>query len=933
MKPPSATYRLQLHRAFSFADVEPLLPYLRALGISHLYLSPIFASRPGSTHGYDVLDMNTIDPELGGDDGFHHLRRAMEREDLHWLQDIVPNHCAFHGSNRLLVDVLEKGRRSRYVRYFDIEWDHPYDNIRGRILAPFLGDFYARCLERGELALRYGPDGFAVAYYEMTFPIALRTYHRILGYRLGRLKARSDIPPQDLSRFLALVRFTERFDEEIQQNPAFDYAAFVKELLWELTTGHAWARGHVEEALRAFNGEGDGEGDRFDLMDRLLGEQFFRLSYWKVGTEELNYRRFFSINHLISLRMEDETVFEETHRLLFSLIEDGKIDGIRVDHVDGLFDPTTYLQRIRSRFPDLYLVVEKILAPEESLTRLWPVQGTTGYDFLDAVSGLLCDPDRADTLERCYEAFAQPGMRFATAVQANKRNIIARHMAGDIDNLALLLKGITNRSREGNDLTMYAVRAALVEILTAFPVYRTYVSAEHFEPEDRQVLARVLRASQEADPRFRNEIDLIGTAILQALETGSHVPLRDDWVLFVMRLQQYTGPLMAKGFEDTTLYQFNRLVARNEVGCDPRALGYSADAFHAFHRRRQASHPWSLNASSTHDTKRGEDVRARISVIAEDPQAWEQKVWHWHRLNRHHRTRLGWRDAPSRNDEYLLYQVILGTAPFADLRGDDFLERLGAYLIKACREAKQESSWLAPDEAYEQAFTRFAERILDPDLSRAFLDDFLPYFRRISFYGIFNSLAQTLLKITAPGIPDLYQGSELWALQFVDPDNRRPVDFGARMSMLEEIEAGLARHPAALVDALASHPEDGRIKLYLTLQALRLRREHPALFLEGSYEPLQASGKRAGNVIAFARRHEGLTAVVAVTRFPSQVQPVRSLRIDPERWEDTRLTLPPAGDRAGQWSEVLSGERLPIDSVLPVGELFRRLPVALLTAA
>jgi (1->4)-alpha-D-glucan 1-alpha-D-glucosylmutase len=924
---PVATYRLQLHPGFSFDAVERAVPYLTRLGVSHIYSSPIFAARPGSTHGYDVIDMTRVNPELGGREGFDRLAETVAARGLSWLQDVVPNHSAFHGKNGRLMDVLELGPHSRFYSFYDILWDHPYENIKGKILAPFLGDFYARCLERGELALSYREQGFCVSYYDFALPISLRSYRSVLCHDLMRLTSGPRAPA--LPRLMALIKFIDNLDAEIAAKPDFDYAPFIKEVLWELYSRDDAVRAHVDDNIAAFNG-GDGEQRSYDLLDALLGEQYFRLSYWKVGTEELNYRRFFSINDLISLRVEDPEVFEQTHGLLFELIEAGRVQGVRVDHVDGLYDPTGYLERLRARFPRLYIAVEKILEPGEELPADWPVQGTTGYDFLDAVGALLAHGRAARALERTYRSFSKLKEPYAAIVRDNKRNIVGKHMAGDVDNLALLLKGITNRSREGNDLTMYAVRRALVEILTLFPIYRTYVSQERFSDQDLAVFREVFDAAQRTAQHFKNELELIGGAVERAHAGGLAEPEHAEWVNFIMRLQQYTGPVMAKGVEDSAFYIYNRLVARNEVGCDPSQLGRDLEAFHGFNHRRVARWPLAMNATATHDTKRGEDTRARIAAISWDPEAWKEGLARWSKANRQHKTRVGRRECPSPNDEYLIYQTVLGAAPFEGLDADDFGQRLEAYLVKATREAKLETSWLNPDARYEEALLTFARRILDPGAGAAFLELFLPYLERVAHLGVFASLAQTLLKLTCPGVPDLYQGTELWDLSLVDPDNRRPVDFDRRARLLEQLVKRLEQDRDPLLAELCADPRDGRVKLLLVHELLRLRRERPAVFLEGRYEPLLASGEHGERVVAFARTHGEDCVVVVALRLVNRlgVEPP-SLAIDPAAWGDTTLRLP--WSPRPRWTARFSGAELEPTEAAPLGQLVGPLPLAVLT--
>ncbi|MFH1808155.1 MAG: malto-oligosyltrehalose synthase, partial [Pseudomonadota bacterium] len=819
---PSSSYRLQLGPGFTLAQARDVVPYLDSLGISDVYLSPVFAARPGSTHGYDVVELNEIRDELGGLEAARALSATLRERGMRWLQDLVPNHQAYHGSNRTLMNVLELGPHSRFYRHFDILWEHPYENIRGRVLAPFLGDFYSRCLERGELRLGFDQGGLWVHYYDFRLPLSLRSYATVLSLDLERIASGFTRP--GLLKLSALIEFVRDLDAEIARRPEFDFSGFVKEVLWELYQGDAAIRAHVDANLCAFNGEA-GEHAPGELLDRLLGEQYFRLSYWKVGTEELNYRRFFSINDLISLRLEEREVFDVTHRLILDLVREGTVQGLRIDHVDGLYDPTTYLERLREACPEAYIVVEKILEPGERLPADWPIAGTTGYDFCDAVTALLCDHRAAEALERVQRSLTKQTRSVRELAHDNKRLIVERHMAGDVDNLALLLKETTNRSREGNDLTMYAVRRALVEILIAFPVYRTYVSPRRLDEDDRRLIERVIEDCAQAVPHFGNELRLIGSFIERLFAGTLAEEEQRDWLHFVMRLQQYTGPLMAKGVEDTTFYQYNRLLARNEVGSDPALLGHDVAAFHAFNQRRLDSWPLAMSTLSTHDTKRGEDTRARIAAIADDVPAWQGFATAWNKLNRRHKRKLGAELAPSASDELHLYQTLLGVLPFDGVDAADLRPRVQAYMLKAAREAKRDTSWLKPSQAYEDALAHFITQILDAEQGAEFLSSFLPYARTIAWRGICNSLTQTLLKHLSPGVPDLYQGAELWELNLVDPDNRGAVDFAQRQQLLDALKQRLAVDEGSLIAELTAQPEDGRLKLLLVHRLLQFRRQ------------------------------------------------------------------------------------------------------------
>jgi (1->4)-alpha-D-glucan 1-alpha-D-glucosylmutase len=926
MRTPESTYRFQFTPAFTFEAAEKLLSYLRDLGISDLYASPIFRARPGSSHGYDVVDPAALNPDLGPPEAFDHLAAKAKNLGMGWLQDIVPNHMAFDAANPYLADILENGPASVHFGHFDIDWEHYYENIRGKVLAPFLGSYYGRALESGELALKFDEAGFFIAYFGLRFPLRIETYLAVLSRCLAPLGRRLGEEAPDYLQLLGVMYVLKtlaaapEFDERRAQ------VRFVRQTLWSLYRKNPAVRKAVEEAMAFFGGR-PGDPESFTPLENLLGEQWFRLSFWKVATEEINYRRFFSINDLISLRMEKEEVFAHTHALVRRLARDGVLTGLRVDHIDGLYEPAAYLERLRLETGGLYTVVEKILAPGEPLPP-WPVQGTTGYDFLNQVNGVFCRTEGEVPFSRIYARFTGLEVPFEELVYEKKKLIIEKHMFGDINNLAHLLKNIAGHHRYGSDITMDSLKRSLIEVMALFPIYRSYLPAGAEGEVDGEAIRGALDRAAEKNPLLLHELDFIGRILMLRFDEFLAGEERDQWRHFVRRFQQFTGPLMAKGFEDTVLYVYNRLLSLNEVGGSPECFGVSLEAFHDFNRRRRELWPATLNATATHDTKRGEDMRARLNVLSEIPQEWNRALKLWTRLNRGRKTTLKRRKAPDRNDEYLFYQTLIGAWPFDGEEVPEFRRRLADYLVKAVREAKVHTAWLVPDTAYEEAFLAFAEKVLHPSRTNAFLREFLPFLRRVAHFGILNSLSQTLLKITSPGIPDFYQGTELWDLSLVDPDNRRPVDYESRRKALEATRAGIEKDLPALIAKLLAAPEDGRVKMFLIHRALLARRARADLFRLGDYRPLEVTGARRDHVIAFARVHEGQAAVTVVPRFATALVEEGRWPLGEEVWGDTALRLP--AEFGGPWREEIAGGEVAGDEEVPVGRVLEHFPVALL---
>jgi (1->4)-alpha-D-glucan 1-alpha-D-glucosylmutase len=927
MQIPIATYRIQFTPSFGFEQAKAIASYLSELGIYNLYASPILTARKGSTHGYDTVNPNEINPELGGKEKFAELIAELKHLNIGWVQDIVPNHMAFDSQNHMLVDVLENGSDSQYRDFFDIEWHHHYPENQGKVLAPFLGKFCGDCLESGELQLQYEENGLTINYYSLKFPIRIESYSQVFTYDLERIRDKLGRDHPDFMKLLSVLYMLKYIPSGEEGRERYDQIVIIKRMLWELWNESHQIKEFIEENIRTFNGE-PGKPESFNYLENLLAEQFFRLAYWKVGNEELNYRRFFTVNDLISLKIEDKKVFETTHSCILKLVQEGTISGLRIDHIDGLYDPAQYLNRLREHAPEVYLVVEKILEPHEELPINWPIQGTTGYDFLNQVNGIFCQQSTAPEFNAIYQRFLGRKISCEELIDQNKRLIISKHLAGDIDNLAHLLKQISGRYRYASDFTMYGLKAALVEILALFPVYRTYINSTGASKADREYIQQVMTQAKKNIPNFLNELSFIEKFLI--LDIDEHLSQEDQeqWLRFLMRLQQFTGPLMAKGVEDTVLYVYNRLISLNEVGSHPTHFGISLEDFHIFNQQRSSQWPHAMNATSTHDTKRGEDMRARINVLSEIPQEWENHLQEWRDINAAHKETVDRQDVPIPNDEYFFYQSLIGAFPYQDEEYPGFVERVQQYIIKAIREAKVHTEWIKPDTAYENAFTNFADRVLKDPENNPFLEAFRPFQRKIQHYGILNSLSQTLVKATAPGLPDFYQGSELWDLSMVDPDNRRPVDFEIRQEYLQEIKTKAAEDISGLIAELLQTPEDGRVKLFLTYKLLQARREHVDVFQRGTYVKLSVAGSLKSHVVTFARELPDKRIIAIAPRFLTSLVKEGEYPLGEQVWHETRI-VPPAGS-SDIWYDAITGQKVQGEDTLWLREILQQFPVALL---
>jgi (1->4)-alpha-D-glucan 1-alpha-D-glucosylmutase len=948
---PIATYRLQFNASFTFEDAAAIVDYLDTLGISHCYASSYFKAVPGSLHGYDVADPTALNPEIGNQRTYARWVSRLRARGMGHIIDLVPNHMGISKSaNPWWQDVLENGPSSRYAPVFDIDWHPLKQELEDKVLLPILGDSYGAVLERQEITLGYRDGAFSAGYCDYVLPIAPDSYEQILSVQAHALLEEIDAHSDEGVEFLSIMTAIRQLPGREVQDPTLlaerdREKEAIKKRLAALTRRSAPVLAHIERAVALFNGV-RGEPRSFDNLDRLLEVQSYRVAYWRVAAEEINYRRFFDINQLGAIRVEDPPVFDRVHAFPFALLADGAIDGFRIDHVDGLYDPGDYLHRLQSRARELrpdvytaerpmYLVVEKILGADEELPQ-WPVAGTTGYDFLAALNGIFVDQRNETALNAVYERFTRLRTPFREIAYRGKQLVLRVSMAGELNMLAHELNRLSERSRHYRDFTLNSLAYAIREIIACFPVYRTYVNdREPVSSRDRGFIEHAVREAKRRNPsRAPLVFDFVRDLLLKKAD---YIPEgeRDAHLRFVAKFQQVTSPVTAKGIEDTALYIYNRLASLNEVGHEPDHFGVPPDSLHRWLADRADRWPDGLSATATHDTKRGEDVRARINVLSELPGAWKQATTRWARLNRRGRTLVDGQSYPSRNEEYLIYQTLVGTWPLEPMTPDEeqqYRDRIVAYMHKAMREAKVYTSWLNPSEPHERAMARFIQMTLASDNS-AFRDDFVEFQRRIAQYGIYNSLAQVAVKICAPGVPDFYQGTELWDFSLVDPDNRAPVDYDTRRTLLSEFNPQMnAEERSTTAGRLMAQPRDARLKLYATATLLRFRRAHQELFQSGGYQALDTDGARRDHVFAFSRALGRERVLVAVPRLVATLLPDANVPPLGERvWGDTSIVLPAVEPAA--FREVMSGRCIHVrregeKASIRAADVFERFPVA-----
>ena len=943
--PISATYRLQFNKDFTFQAATHLLDYLFDLGVTHVYASPIFRSRPGSTHGYDVIDPTRLNPEIGSEADFSLFQEELRKRGMGLVLDVVPNHMSASSENAWWMDVLENGPASAYASYFDIDWHPPSRNLDGKILLPVLGKPFGEVLEEQELKVVFLEGRLYVQYFESLFPLAPKSYARVLGRGIAKLKENlgEDSPIyQEYSGIVAaMVSLTApepAWPEVIgEKRPQFEA---LRERLKQAVAAGKDVQQFFEANLAEFAGKRK-QPSSFALLERLLAEQFYVLTYWQNVNEEINYRRFFTITDLVGVRVEDPLVFDATHTLVKRLVEQPAVDALRIDHIDGLRDPLAYLNRLKEQLivpqqtanpKQVSIFVEKILARKEQLPPDWPAAGTTGYEFLNALNSFFIDPRGTRRIEDVYFGFIGKKPVYEDLLYQKKKLVMATLLGVEMRSLGHQLSLLADSDRYARDLSRTDLTQALVETTAYLPMYRTYIRNLELSSRDRSVIEQAILEAQERKFYLKAaNFDFVRDVLLLRNRVHLLPEQREARISFVMRWQQFTGPIMAKAFEDTFLYVYNPLISLNDVGGDPRPSAAASADFPAFAKTRVKRWPDSLNATTTHDTKRSEDVRARINVLSEIPKDWKLHLDRWSRLNAKHARSVKGQRVPDRNDEIFLYQTLLGAWPLENDNCAQFVTRLQDYAIKATREAMVHTRWTVPNHAHENGVKGFVASILKCGRENAFLRDFIEFQDRIAYYGMLNGLSQTLLKIFSPGIPDFYQGSELWDLRLVDPDNRQPVDFSKRNAMLESIrDANASGAGLSLVNELVKNWRDGRIKLYLIWKALNFRREHRTLFDRGDFESVEVLGARKRNVAAFLRRYRREQVLVIVPHWLAGT----SYAADQNGfWGNTSIRL--TGSLPKCWTNVLTDEEVQVigkmNLHLSVAQLLKNFPVALLT--
>jgi (1->4)-alpha-D-glucan 1-alpha-D-glucosylmutase len=944
---PLACYRLQFNRDFTFRRASDALDYLSRLGITDIYSSPLLQSRSGSQHGYDVTDPSRIDAELGDEDQFEALQSALQKKGIGLLLDIVPNHMAASPENPWWMDVLENGPGSAYAAYFDIDWHPPSHTLANKILLPVLGSLYGRTLNHREFQIVFRRGSFLVQYHDMSFPLAPKSYRRILKHREHVLEKSLGADSGSFHEYLGIVAALAALPE--RESLTIDAAGErrlqaegVRERLRQLYEKNREVQRFVRDNLRIFNGR-QNRPSSFRNLDRLLSEQAYVLAYWQNINEGINYRRFFTITDLVGMRVEDPMVFEALHPVILQLMERKVVTGLRIDHIDGLRDPLGYLRRLQERAKgpqekdnsnNFYLIVEKILSGAEKLPKEWPVQGTTGYEYLNAVNRLFVHPQGARQIEQIYFRFLGRRLAYEDVLYQKKKLVMSTLLSAEMTYLGRLLGVLAQSDRYARDFSRTDLAQALIETTACFPVYRTYIRSMEVPDEAKHHTNNAVDSARRRNPGLDSScFDFVRDVLL--LKDAGHLlaEQREAHLAFVMRWQQFTGPIVAKGLEDTVLYIYCPLLSLNEVGENPSPSAVVAPEFSDLARERQRQRRYGLNSTSTHDTKRGEDVRARINVLSEIPLEWQLHLNRWARWNKKKKGVVQPQEAPDRNEEIFLYQTLIGSWPLEKGEVPRFRDRVEAYMIKAIREAMVHTRWSLPNAAHERALTGFLRAILEPGGDNLFLNDFLKFQRRIAKYGMLNSLAQVLVKMTSPGVPDFYQGCDLWDLRLVDPDNRGPVDFNHRATVLDEIEKRSEQDLSRLVRELVQNWDDGRIKLYLIWKILNLRRTYPRVFLDGQFVPMKPIGKRANNLVAYARRKRDIWIMTVVPRWMARSQTPPTLPRSQRFWVGSHIVLPPNAPQ--YWMNVLTGETVKVRQLqkakrLSLPDVFGNLPVAVL---
>nr|MBI1229385.1 malto-oligosyltrehalose synthase [Cytophagales bacterium] len=891
MKIPVSTYRLQFSPDFTFADLQQMLDYLQKLHVGTIYAAPIFQAMEGSTHGYDIVNPLAVNDSIGSMYEWKQISSNLKEKGMTWLQDIVPNHMANSPSNPWIFSIMEHGTASPYFHFFDINWD--YSDSKGKIMAPFLGEPLDKAIENGLIMIVLKEDGFRFQYYENEYPLSDISYFDLLSF--GQEEQHPEINQW-------LLKFKNFPVEEVEWNA-------LKASFYQAVQHQQPIKEWVETLLATVNASKDN-------LISILELQNFKPLYWKESERQINFRRFFTINGLICLQMQKEEVFHAYHTFIHQLCRDGLINGLRIDHIDGLYDPEIYLDRLNDLLEnDFFLVVEKILESEETLPPDWKMQGTSGYDFLGSINNLFTSSNNKNVFLEYYKSIKPAFSNYSQLVYEMKQYILHERMGGELQNLWTLLEGL-NRQQHYPGLKKESGLDALSAFLAAFPVYRIYYRQFPLSAEQTRIIQDAYSTALQQVPELKEELDII-----KNIFTGEGSLQREAMGYFLQRCQQFTGPLAAKGVEDTTFYRYHLLISHNEVGDSPEIFGISIQTFHQLMERRQKSQPLTLNTTATHDTKRGEDARMRINVLSEIPEEWFSKVDEWHQINSRCRKNA---QIPDLNEEYFIYQSLLGAMAFKEENHVDFLTRTKTYLQKALREAKEHTSWSDPNLDFEESIAEFVQTILNHP---SFRDSFDPFQRKIAFYGVINSLGQSLIKIMAPGIPDIYQGSELWDLSYVDPDNRRPVDYLLRARYLNELQQYDESIDSTQLLDLMKNYKDGKLKLFTIYRTLKERRILPDFFQKAEYLPIAVSAHFKDKVISFARFFNNQWFLVAVPLNATSLCKPEEFPLE-LLWEDGYLELPDSAPK--NWVNVYTGEEMMTGNRVLLSSLFKNFPVVLL---
>jgi len=988
---PSSVYRVQLNRNFTFKHAKALVPYFKELGIEAVYCSPYFQAVPGSMHGYNVTDPNSINPEIGTPEEYSNFCDALAQNDMGHILDVVPNHMGVMGDgNRWWVDVLENGPCSLYAQYFDIDWKPVKQELWGKVLLPVLGDFYGRVLENQEMRLVFQNGGFTVFYQTHCFPIDPKTYAVILESNIDELMKDMGQESQDYLEYLSIITAFKNLpsaaeclpEKMIERSREKEIA---KRRLAALVERCEKLRDFIENRVLLFNGDKN-DPKSFNPLDQLLNLQSYRLTFWAVASQEINYRRFFDINELAAIRIEDEKVFKAYHETLYKKIREGKVSGLRIDHPDGLYDPSKYFLRLQREYllqmvlkeseeslhkeeedpaqidedaaretlerllvnefsssPAFYVVAEKILGSKEFLPENWDIHGTVGYDFLNALNGLFVDTENQQAFGKLYEDYIGHTIDFDELVYNKKKFFGLVPMASEINALGYRLDRISETNRNYRDFTRNDLTVAIREVIAGFSVYRTYVhpdSATVSERDEKYICEAVEKARKKTPALNPAVYDFLKDVLLLRIDNEAGNEESILYKDFVLRFQQLTGPIMAKGVEDTSFYVYNRLLSLNEVGGDPFCFGYTRKKFHEQNIQRNKRWPCSMINSSTHDTKRSEDVRMRINVLSEIPNEWKSVIAEWAKLNHKFKTSINGVLEPRPNTEYFIYQTLIGVLPDEDLAGDamdSFVERIWQYALKAIREAKIYTSWSKPDIAYEEAVNRFIKAILAQSDSNNFLKSFIPFQKKMSFLGKLNGLSATLLKIASPGVVDIYQGNETWCYALVDPDNRRRVDFEGKIRVFGETKKYLESGASENLSACGFTLEDlERLKLIYTWKTLIFRRQNKELFVGGEYIPVEIKGDHERNVVAFIRKRGKKIALAVAARFFTPCLSNTKKSLSPDFWKNTEIVWPKDLEPPEKLRDVVFDNRIDItkqtqNATIRITDLFKHAFACLLT--